>query len=241
MNQDKRNPAIIVALDVPSHGEAIALAKKLDPKLCSVKVGLELFTAAGPPVVETLQNLGFEVFLDLKYHDIPNTVAGAVRAAANLGVWMINVHTLGGSVMMRAAVETLQELTVQPLIIGVTVLTSMDAKMLEEVGIHTTPREQVLTLARNAVASGLSGVVCSGEEASMLRDQLGADLMLITPGIRLPDGNKDDQKRIVTPEIAIKNGANYLVVGRPITEALDPLAALADFNERVRLAWANLT
>lgn len=238
--------AIIVALDVPSRRSANDLASRLDPALCRVKVGKELFTAAGPAVVEDLKNLGFDIFLDLKYHDIPNTVAGAIRAAANLGVWMVNVHALGGRRMMEAAVDAVSgiERLERPVIIGVTILTSMKATDLREVGIDDDESSDsafpVVRLAKLAQESGLDGVVCSGQEALAIRQACGGSFALVTPGIRLPDGNKDDQARIVTPEIAIQSGANYLVVGRPITGAPDPIAALEDFNERVRIARANL-
>lgn len=224
---------IIVALDIPNRREAIALAHKLDPNLCRVKIGKELYTAAGPAVVEDMRKLGFEVFLDLKYHDIPNTVAKAVHAAANLGVWMVNVHCSGGSKMMMAAVEALKDVSNPPILIGVTVLTSMSLEDLKEVGFRTDGLPNttaiVTSLARLALKSGLDGVVCSGQEALPIRKACGDSFVLVTPSIRLPDGSKDDQKRIVTPEIAIASGSNYLVVGRPITGAPNPTAALEDF------------
>lgn len=226
---------IIVALDVPTREAAVALAKTLDPKLCQVKVGKELFTAAGPAVVEDLKELGFDIFLDLKYHDIPNTVAGAIRSAAALGVWMVNVHALGGRKMMEAAINEALKYSIRPLVIGVTILTSMGIEDLKEVGINCGPSIQAILLAKLAKDSGLDGVVCSGQEIVDIRNAVpNKDFLLVTPGIRLPEGNKDDQVRIVTPELAIANGSNYLVVGRPITGAVDPIAALLDFNERVR-------
>ncbi|MDP2103953.1 MAG: orotidine-5'-phosphate decarboxylase [Candidatus Gracilibacteria bacterium] len=221
---------IIVALDVPNQRAAIKLAKSLAPSICRVKVGMELFVAAGPSVVKALQRLGFEVFLDLKFKDIPNTVAGAVRAACRMGVWMCNVHADGGSKMMRFAAGAAQQ---DLLVTGVTVLTSMDEDNLSAIGVHLTPKNQVMRLAKLAMGSHLHGVVCSGLEVADLRAQLGPDFILVTPGIRLPDGNKDDQIRIVTPEMAIESGADYIVVGRPITEATCPGSALLDFDRRV--------
>lgn len=253
MQQGQNDTPIIVALDVPSHESAITLAKQLDPKRCRVKVGLELYTAAGPAVVEALQKLGFDVFLDLKLKDIPNTVAGAVRSACGLGVWMLNVHVDGGLDMMCSAVKAVKDASHHPLLIGVTVLTSMDVQALKQVGVSNVRRSaqpQVIKLSRLAHQARLDGVVCSGKEirgvlSSWLEDMFNSSdktgekpPIIVTPGIRLSDGNKNDQKRIVTPESAIRLGANYLVVGRPITEAPDPLEALQDFNERVRLARA---
>lgn len=230
---------VIIAMDVPSREAAISLAQKLDPSLCRLKVGMELFTAAGPAVVEDLRNLGFDIFLDLKFHDIPNTVAGAIRSAAGLDVWMANVHCLGGRKMMEAAANAIVHIRheVRPLIIGVTILTSMKVADLREVGIDddesSDPTFPMVRLAKLAQESGLDGVVCSGQEASAIRKATNESFALVTPGIRLPDGNQDDQARIVTPEMAIQSGASYLVVGRPITGAADPIAALDEFNNRI--------
>jgi orotidine-5'-phosphate decarboxylase len=220
---DKR---VIVALDFPDAGAALAMAARLDPALCRVKVGKELFVAAGPAVVERLQASGFEVFLDLKFHDIPNTVAGACRAAARLGVWMLNVHAGGGSAMMRAAREAVAGLPKPPLLIGVTVLTSLSDAELGEIGFAGSASDNVARLARLAAASGLDGVVCSAEEAAMLRDTLGPGFVSVTPGIRLPGDAKGDQSRVVTPEDAVRRGAHYLVIGRPVTQSADPSATL---------------
>jgi orotidine-5'-phosphate decarboxylase len=220
---DKR---VIVALDFPDAGAALAMAARLDPALCRVKVGKELFVAAGPAVVERLQASGFEVVLDLKFHDIPNTVAGACRAAARLGVWMLNVHAGGGSAMMRAAREAVAGLPKPPLLIGVTVLTSLSDAELGEIGFAGSASDNVARLARLAAASGLDGVVCSAEEAAMLRDTLGPGFVSVTPGIRLPGDAKGDQSRVVTPEHAVRRGAHYLVIGRPVTQAADPAATL---------------
>ena len=220
------NKRVIVPLDVPEAAQALQLAARLDPKLCRVKVGKELFTAAGPAVVEHLQQRGFEVFLDLKYHDIPNTVAGACRAAARLGVWMLNVHASGGEAMMRAAREAVATVARPPLLIGVTILTSLDDADLRKIGFGGSAEENVVRLARLTRASGLDGVVCSAREARALREATGRDFILVTPGIRLPDSPPDDQARTITPLEAVKMGASYLVVGRPITQAADPPGVL---------------
>ena len=220
------NRRIIVALDVPEMAAAIALAARLDPKACRVKVGNELFTAAGPAVVAQLHERGFEVFLDLKYHDIPNTVAGACRAAARLGVWMLNVHASGGEAMMRAAREAVAGVARPPLVIGVTLLTSLADADLAPVGFAGTARDNVVRLARLARASGLDGVVCSAQEAPSLREATGDDFVLVTPGIRLASDALGDQARVVTPPEAVRLGAHYLVIGRPITGSPDPAASL---------------
>ncbi|NJD89649.1 MAG: orotidine-5'-phosphate decarboxylase [Betaproteobacteria bacterium] len=217
---------VIVALDFPDAGSALAAAARLDPSLCRVKVGKELFVSAGPAVVSQLHERGFEVFLDLKFHDIPNTVAGACRAAARLGVWMANVHASGGAAMMRAAREAVAAFARPPLLIGVTILTSLSDAELGEVGLAGTAAENVERLARLAAASGLDGVVCSAEEASLLRGALGAGFVTVTPGIRLAGEAKGDQSRVVTPEEAVRRGAHYLVIGRPVTQSPDPAATL---------------
>lgn len=217
---------IIVALDVPDADQALALAARLDPRLCRVKVGKELFVAAGPAVVSRLQERGFEVFLDLKFHDIPNTVAGACRSAARLGVWMLNVHASGGAAMMRAAREAIAGVPRPPLLIAVTILTSLADGELEEIGFRGTAMDNVVRLARLTRASGLDGVVCSAQEAPAVRAAVGADFALVTPGIRLPEGDKGDQSRVATPVDAVRLGANYLVVGRSITHSPDPAATL---------------
>jgi orotidine-5'-phosphate decarboxylase len=222
------NKRVIVALDYPQAQAALDLAARLDPALCRVKVGKELFVSSGPAVVERLQERGFEVFLDLKFHDIPNTVAGACRAAARLGVWMTNVHASGGSAMMRAAREAVAGFARPPLLIGVTVLTSLGDAELGEIGFAGSAAEGVGRLARLAGACGMDGVVCSAEEASMLRSALGERFVTVTPGIRLPGGDKGDQSRVVTPVDAVRRGAHYLVIGRPVTQAADPVATLQD-------------
>ena len=228
------DPQVIVALDFSSADEALNLARKLDPTQCRVKVGKELFTRAGPALVEQLQQMNFELFLDLKYHDIPNTTAQACRAAAELGVWMVNVHALGGRRMMEAAREAVANSTHQPLLIAVTILTSLDGPELAEVGLSGEPVDNVVRLARLAEASGMDGVVCSPREVSALREIVDSDFRLVTPGVRPAGAAVGDQKRITTPEDAMRLGSSYLVVGRPITQAEDPLAALAAINASIQ-------
>jgi orotidine-5'-phosphate decarboxylase len=220
------NKRIIVPLDFPSSDLALAFAVRLDPKLCRVKVGKELFVAEGPAVIAKLQERGFEVFLDLKFHDIPNTVAGACRSAARLGVWMLNVHASGGEAMLRAARESIEGVVRPPLLIAVTILTSLSDSDLARVGYVGSLLENVERLARLARASGLDGVVCSAQEAPLIRRATGEDFTLVTPGIRLEGGTHDDQSRVVTPREAVKLGANYLVIGRAITQSSDPAATL---------------
>ncbi len=227
-------PQLIVALDYPDRRSAEAMAERLDPGACAVKVGFELFVAAGPGLVEALQRLGFRVFLDLKFHDIPNTVAGACRAAARLGVWIVNLHASGGLEMMQAAREAVREVRPETRLIAVTVLTSSDAATLRGVGIDCSPQEQVLRLADLAVnQAGLDGLVCSALEAPALRAQLGDAPWLVTPGIRPGGGGGDDQKRVMTPRAAFQNGASHIVVGRPITQAEDPAAAVAGILQEI--------
>lgn len=222
---DEKGP-LIVALDVDSAGEAVELARLLDPEKCRVKVGKQLFTREGPGVLEALRNLGFDIFLDLKFHDIPNTVAKACVAAAEQGVWMVNVHASGGSRMMAAAREALSRVPNPPKLIAVTVLTSMGPEDLAETGSADAPMERVVLLADLAKAAGMDGVVCSAQEAELLRSRLGAEFDLVTPGIRLPEDNVGDQRRVLSPTDALIAGANYLVVGRPITAAANPADAL---------------
>ena len=227
------NPRVIVALDYPEAQPALKLAAMLDPAICRVKVGKELFTAAGPELVRVLVGRGFGVFLDLKFHDIPNTAAAACRAASELGVWMLNVHASGGRKMMEAAREAVDKSSRRPLLIGVTVLTSMDEAGLREIGITRSPRDQVLHLAGLVQQSGLDGVVCSAQEATDLRACCGANFSLVTPGIRPAGADAGDQSRIMTPGNAIRAGSDYLVIGRPITQAADPLAALQQINQEI--------
>jgi orotidine-5'-phosphate decarboxylase len=225
---------IIVALDFPDAESALALVSRLDPELCRLKVGKELFTAAGPELVRTLVARGFDVFLDLKFHDIPNTVAAACRAAAGLGVWMLNVHASGGRRMMTAAQQALRDLPNRPLLIAVTVLTSMSVEDLGEVGISDAPVGQVRRLARLTQECKLDGVVCSAQEAAMLRAELGTGFRLVTPGIRPAGTEMGDQRRVMTPAEALRAGATDLVIGRPITAAPDPLAALRQIQSEIQ-------
>lgn len=224
-----RSP-VIVALDFTSAGDALAFADRLTPDSCRLKVGKELFTHAGPQLVRDLHGRGFDVFLDLKFHDIPNTVAGAVSAAADLGVWMVNVHASGGRRMMAAAREALERHRQRTLLTAVTVLTSMTSEELAEVGCPDDAPTQVQRLARLASDTGLDGVVCSAQEAVMLREQLPPGFQLVTPGIRPAGSAGDDQRRIMTPQAALAAGVNYLVIGRPITQAADPVQALGAIN-----------
>ena len=221
------NKRVIVALDAPAAREALEMAARLDPAACRVKVGKELFVSAGPAVVEDLHRRGFEVFLDLKFHDIPNTVAGACRAAARLGVWMLNVHASGGAAMMRAAREAVVGADKQPLLIAVTILTSLADADLGYVGFPGSAADNAERLARLAAECGLDGVVCSAEEASRLRKATRPGFLLVTPGIRLESDARGDQARVVTPLEAVRRGADYLVIGRPVTQSLDPAATLA--------------
>jgi orotidine-5'-phosphate decarboxylase len=217
---------IVIALDFADAKPALEFVQQIDPKLCRVKVGKELFTAAGPQLIEQLVKLDFSVFLDLKFHDIPNTVAKACEAASRLGVWMLNVHASGGLAMMQAAREGVNKSGHDPLLIAVTVLTSMAEAELAQVGVQGTLLDHVKRLALLTQQAGLDGVVCSAQEASMLRAACGPDFCLVTPGIRPADAAKDDQTRIVTPTQALSLGASYLVIGRPITQAANPLQAL---------------
>ena len=223
-------PRIIVALDYDNSNSALSLADQLNPNQCRLKVGKELFVAAGPQLVKSLSDRGFDVFLDLKFHDIPNTVAKAISAAADLGVWMTNVHASGGTRMMTAAREAVENHGGDMLLIAVTVLTSMDDSDLQEVGVNSAASDQVLALAKLTKQSGLDGVVCSAQEATHLKQQLGQDFKLITPGIRLTDSASDDQRRIVSPAQAIEQGSDYLVIGRPITQAENPMQMLQKIN-----------
>lgn len=219
-------PRILVALDYPDAASALRFVETVSPALCRLKVGKELFVAAGPALLETLASRGFEVFLDLKFHDIPNTVAQACKAAAACGVWMLNVHACGGPKMLAAAHEALAGMTKPPLLIAVTVLTSLDEDELHAVGVAGSVEEQVLRLADLTRAAGLDGVVCSAREAEMLRARCGPGFVLVTPGIRPAGSAAGDQSRTLTPAQALRAGADYLVIGRPVTQAADPQAAL---------------
>ena len=212
---------------------ALELAKKLNPQECKVKVGSQLFTADGPIIIDKLNELGFDIFLDLKFHDIPNTVKKAVEVAIKMGVWMLNVHSLGGKEMLRAACEVVEKASIKPLLVGVTVLTSLNDKSLKEVGLGLNTEGQVLLLAELCQTEGLNGVVCSANELSVLRKHLEEDFLLVTPGIRSSGQESDDQKRISTASEAISNGADYIVIGREISNAIDPSEKIRQILETV--------
>jgi orotidine-5'-phosphate decarboxylase len=232
---DTQHPGtrIIVALDYADAGPAMEFVSRVSPEQCRLKVGKELFTSAGPDFVRRLAGQGFDVFLDLKYHDIPNTVAKACRAATGLDVWMLNVHALGGRRMLEAAAEAVAATARPPLLVAVTILTSMDATDLESIGLRGTPEEHVLQLATLASDCGLDGVVCSSREAPRIREQLGEAFRLVTPGIRPAGSQADDQRRVMTPADAMRNGSTYLVIGRPVTQADDPAAVLLTINSEL--------
>jgi orotidine-5'-phosphate decarboxylase len=223
MNDTKR---LIIALDYAEAKQALTMVDLLDPGSCRVKVGKELFTRCGPDLVRQIAARGFEVFLDLKFHDIPNTVAGAVSAAADLGVWMVNVHASGGRAMMEAARKVMDNRPTK--LIAVTVLTSMSAEDLHEVGVDGFPEQQVLRLAHMTQECGLDGVVCSAKEIELLRHNLEKEFLLVTPGIRPAGDSAGDQKRIETPARALARGGSYLVIGRPVTQAPDPSAKVRE-------------
>ncbi|MDX5333074.1 MAG: orotidine-5'-phosphate decarboxylase [Gammaproteobacteria bacterium] len=224
---------VIVALDFASAGEAMAFVDKVDPASCRLKVGFELYVAAGPALVEALVQRGFDVFLDLKFHDIPNTVASVCRVAAGLGVWMMNVHATGGLAMMQAAREAIEGAERRPYLIAVTVLTSMDREDLAGLGIDRSPAEQALFLAGLTQSAGLDGVVCSAQEAAAMRDRYGDAFLRVTPGIRPASAEAGDQKRVMTPTEAVRAGASHLVIGRPITRAEAPQAVLDGINREL--------
>ncbi len=230
MTNTPHDPKIIVALDYADEKSALKLVNQLDPNLCRLKVGKELFTSAGPKFVEKLARDNFGVFLDLKFHDIPNTVAKACVAASNLGVWMLNVHASGGLEMMQSAQQAVNSTHNQPILIAVTVLTSMNQATLKQIGITTDLTTHVLNLASLTQQAGLSGVVCSALEAQTIRTTLGPNFCLVTPGIRPANSALDDQSRVVTPSEALTLGSNYLVIGRPITKAENPLKTLQNIH-----------
>lgn len=232
------DPRIIVALDVPDRSQAEDIADRLDPEYCRLKVGKELFTRCGPVIVEWLVNRGFDVFLDLKFHDIPNTVYRACKAAASLKVWMLTLHAGGGREMLRAAVEAVNEFQQRPLLAGVTILTSMSAGDLRDVGISDNVATQVLRLGRLALDAGVDGLVCSSLETEMLRREFGDAPILVTPGIRPAGIAADDQDRVASPAQAIRAGSSYLVIGRPVIRADDPLQALRSIEAEVSAALA---
>lgn len=227
------DPKIIVALDFDQMAPCLALVEQLDAAKCRLKIGKEMFTLFGPQLVETLQSKGFEIFLDLKFHDIPNTVNKAVSAAASLGVWMVNVHAAGGPRMMDAAVEALANREVAPKLIAVTVLTSMETPELNAIGVNVEPRDQVVRLAKLAAQSGVEGVVSSAQEAALIKSACSDNFLCVTPGIRPADAASDDQRRIMTPEKALQQGSDYLVIGRPITKAQNPLQSLLSIHASI--------
>lgn len=234
-SQKSASSAVIIALDYPNLNQALALIDKLDPSLCRLKVGKEMFTYLGPSLVTTLHQRGFDVFLDLKFHDIPNTVARAVTAAAELGVWMLNVHAVGGAKMMQAAREALLPFgTVAPKLIAVTVLTSMDCACIEDIGINLTPADWAQNLAALSLRCGLDGVVCSAREAAGFKQRFGPDFLLVTPGIRPSGSCIDDQQRVMTPKAAQQAGVDFMVIGRPITQATDPARALSEIIQSLK-------
>jgi len=224
---------LIVALDFPSEKEALRFIEPISPQDCILKVGLQLYVAAGPVFIKSLVDKGFKVFLDLKFHDIPNTVAGACKSAADLGVWMINVHAAGGPVMLEAAANSLVNFQAPPILIGVTVLTSMNQAQLAATNVSQSPEEQVTHLASLCANAGLSGVVCSALEVELLRKKRGDSFVLVTPGIRPEGSAHGDQQRIMTPVQATAAGSSYLVIGRPITEAHDPLSVIRSINRSI--------
>ena len=227
------DPKVIVALDFSEQKQAMNLIEQLEPSQCRLKIGKEMFTHFGPAFVETVQKKGFECFLDLKYHDIPNTVAQACSVAADLGVWMLNVHALGGRRMMEAAAEAVANKSQPPALIAVTVLTSMSASDLNEIGIQQNPAELALHLAAMAESSGLNGVVCSAMESQAMRQRFSDKFLLVTPGIRPAGSAEDDQRRIMTPVDAVQAGSSYLVIGRPITQSDKPLSVLRTINSEL--------
>jgi len=230
----EKDPRVIVALDFPSAEPALELVAALDPSLCRLKVGKEMFTRFGPPFVEVLVKKEFDVFLDLKFHDIPNTVAAACVAAADLGVWMINLHASGGRRMMETARERLDSLSHRPLLIAVTILTSLGQEDIAEAGFSGTPAENVIRLAKLAERSGMDGIVCSPLEAADVRPVVDSDFILVTPGVRPSQAALGDQLRVMTPSDALDNGADYLVIGRPITAAPNPLQSLQNILTEIR-------
>jgi orotidine-5'-phosphate decarboxylase len=233
MSLQSSDPRVIVALDFADIGPARELVRRIDPSLCRLKVGKEMYTRYGPHFVAELTKAGFDVFLDLKFHDIPTTVAAACAAAADLGVWMVNVHASGGRKMMEAARDRLARSSHRPLLIAVTVLTSMSQADVQEIGFAGTPEANVLRLAALTRDAGLDGVVCSPREAAGIRSALGPGFLLVTPGVRPASASLDDQQRVMTPADAIAAGADYLVIGRPVTQSPDPVGVLRDLAAQI--------
>ncbi|AGE94432.1 orotidine-5'-phosphate decarboxylase [Citrobacter farmeri] len=226
---------VVVALDYNNRDSALAFVDRIDPRDCRLKVGKEMFTLFGPQLVRDLQQRGFDIFLDLKFHDIPNTAAHAVAAAADLGVWMVNVHASGGARMMTAAREALLPFGKDaPLLIAVTVLTSMEASDLVDIGVTLSPDEHAERLAALTQKCGLDGVVCSAQEAVRFKQAFGRDFKLVTPGIRPQGSAAGDQRRIMTPEQALVAGVDYMVIGRPVTQSDDPAQTLKAINASLK-------
>ena len=222
---------IIIPLDL-DYANAIKLAKELDPKICRLKIGSQLFTSSGPKIVKEFSNLGFDIFLDLKFHDIPNTVYEAVKSSADLGVWMVNVHASGGREMLDAAKKALDGYKNPPLLIGVTLLTSLSEESLKDIGLTGLP-EQVLRLASLAKEVGLNGVVCAPSDITSIKNKFGKEFLTVTPGIRPSKSNLNDQRRVATPSEAIKSGSDFIVIGRPITESKNPCSALERIHKEI--------
>ena len=232
----KKNSKIIVALDCSNKNDAISLANKLHPSFCNLKVGLQLFVSCGPSIIQELHKLGYKVFLDLKFHDITNTVVKSCLAAAELGVWMINIHSSGGSKMMHQVMKEIKDNNYKTLVLGVTMLTSIDENEMKEIGYINNMEQQVHNMAEMSYKANLNGIVCSAQEAKLVKSRFPNNFLCVCPGIRSAGDNTNDQKRIMTPQMAFENGADYIVVGRPITESDDPWDAL----ERIKKEFNNL-
>ena len=233
----KKNSKIIVALDYSNKNDAISLANKLHPNLCNLKVGLQLFVSCGPEVIQDLHKLGYKIFLDLKFHDITNTVVKSCLAAAELGVWMVNIHSSGGGKMMLQTMKEMKQNNHSTLVLGVTMLTSIDENEMKEIGYKNSMEQQVLQMAEMSYRSNLNGIVCSAQESKLIKLRFPNNFLCVCPGIRSTDDCKNDQKRIMTPKMAFDNGADYIVVGRPISQSDDPLEAL----KRIKKEFNNLT
>ena len=226
-------PKLFIAIDQNDINKAKDLIQKLSPEICGIKIGKELFTVCGPEIIEWSQAKGFKIFLDLKYHDIPNTVEKACYAASEMGISILNVHALGGKDMMLAAKEGVDKSNNNPYLIAVTLLTSMDARALKEIGLTSSVSDQVLNLAINTGQAGLDGIVCSAKDIPIIKNKLPENFLYVTPGIRLSNSTKDDQKRVATPFEAIEMGSNILVIGRPITQAINPEAVIKEIIKEI--------
>jgi orotidine-5'-phosphate decarboxylase len=233
---DNSDSKIIVALDFSTEAEALEIVRNLDPFLCKLKIGKELFTATGPKFIEKLAVGGYQVFLDLKFHDIPNTVYKACKAACNTGAWMVNVHASGGLKMLEAAKKGIEDSKCKTLLTAVTVLTSMDQNDLRSIGVNLDINDQIVNLAKLSFSANLDGVICSANEAKLIKDNTSSSFLTVTPGIRLKKLNMDDQQRVMTPELAIKNLADYLVIGRPITQAVNPKQTILEIITSINQA-----